>query len=157
MGAEVDCCQPINGKVEAPDCYIELKTSRIMHHIKQRRNFARFKLKKFWAQSFLAGVPRVICGMRDDDGIVREIKTYQTLQIPEIANTNGGEWKAAVCVNFLDSCLQWMKEVLSTDEDGIVHTFRFDEPFKVVTVKRQAKGVSVFLPEWFLANSDEIE
>lgn len=32
---------------------------------------------KWWAQSFLVGIPSVICGYRDDDGIVTELEEFQ--------------------------------------------------------------------------------
>jgi hypothetical protein len=28
---------------------------------------------KFWVQSYLLGVPEIICGFRDDDGVVRKV------------------------------------------------------------------------------------
>lgn len=31
---------------------------------------------KWWAQSFLVGVPSVICGYRDDDGVVNEMEEF---------------------------------------------------------------------------------
>jgi hypothetical protein len=36
---------------------------------RDRTSFERYKLLKFWSQSFLAGVPRVVVGFRDDEGI----------------------------------------------------------------------------------------
>ena len=48
----------------------------------------RFKLLKWWLQSFLLGVETIICGFRDDDGIVREIKTYNTHDLPKMAQVS---------------------------------------------------------------------
>eukprot|EP00112_Aurelia_sp_Birch-Aquarium-sp1_P006368 Seg1704.5_Seg1704.6 transcript_id=Seg1704.5_Seg1704.6/GoldUCD/mRNA.D3Y31 product="Decapping and exoribonuclease protein" protein_id=Seg1704.5_Seg1704.6/GoldUCD/D3Y31 len=107
FGAEVDCCTLRDGKVIAPDSYIELKTSRIIDNPRQMRNFANFKMKKFWAQSYIAGVPKIICGMRDDDGIVRELHDYKTLDLPKIAASHNARWEASVCMNFLDEFLEW--------------------------------------------------
>ncbi len=149
-GAEVDCCDLIDGKFKAPENYIELKTSRIMDNRNRRRNFSRFKLKKFWAQSYLAGVPKIICGMRNDDGIVQQIKTYKTMDIPKIANTNGGEWNASICMNFLDSFLHWMKDIVIKDNPQIVYSFRFQAPFKTVTVEELPIGLETFIPDWFI-------
>ena len=42
----------------------------------------RYKQMKWWAQSFLVGVPRVICGFRDDEGIVKNLQTFKTAEIP---------------------------------------------------------------------------
>ena len=42
----------------------------------------RYKLMKFWAQSFLVGVPRIVCGFRDDEGLVKSLQTFKTTDIP---------------------------------------------------------------------------
>jgi len=42
----------------------------------------RFKLIKWWAQSFLIGVPKIVCGFRDDDGIVHRLEEFKTQDIP---------------------------------------------------------------------------
>ncbi|XP_065066252.1 decapping and exoribonuclease protein-like [Rhopilema esculentum] len=150
FGAEVDCCTLTDGKVKGPGSYVELKTTRILDNPRQARNFANFKLIKFWAQSFLAGVPKVVCGMRDDNGIVRKIKNYVTLDIPDIALREGARWKPAVCLNFLDQFLQWMKEKVVDDDHNVVYSFRYQEPFHVIEMKRLPYGEECFLPDWFL-------
>ena len=42
---------------------------------------SRFKLIKWWAQSFLIGIEKVIGGFRDDDGVVRRLETFNTLDM----------------------------------------------------------------------------
>ena len=37
---------------------------------------------KWWAQSFLVGVPKIVCGFRNDDGIVKTLQTFKTTDIP---------------------------------------------------------------------------
>jgi hypothetical protein len=36
---------------------------------RDRTSFERYKLLKFWSQSFLAGIPQVVVGFRDDEGV----------------------------------------------------------------------------------------
>ena len=55
-------------------------------------NFARHKLLKFWAQSFLVGTPTIICGFRDDDGYVKSVQTFKTLDIPRMVRGKNGMW-----------------------------------------------------------------
>ena len=43
----------------------------------------RFKLLKWWAQSFLLGISKIVCGFRDDAGVVRQIREFQTLELPK--------------------------------------------------------------------------
>lgn len=44
----------------------------------------RFKLLRWWCQSYLLGVPEVIAGCRDDNGLVKYLKSYKTLEIPRM-------------------------------------------------------------------------
>jgi RAT1-interacting protein len=46
--------------------YLELKTYRLPQHPRQERTLYRFKHPKWRLQSFLAGVPRLALGARDD-------------------------------------------------------------------------------------------
>lgn len=48
----------------------------------------RFKLIKWWAQSFLVGIPTIICGYRDDGGVVRSLEKMETLKIPQRAKAS---------------------------------------------------------------------
>ena len=149
FGAEVDCCTLIDGKVVPSHSYIELKTSRVMDNARLYRNFASFKLIKYWAQSYLAGVPKVVCGLRNDDGIVQKIETYETLKIPDIAFMNNATWNASVCMNFCNDFLSWIKSVVTEDDKNVVYSFVFQEPFRTVEVAKNPYGSEVFLPEWF--------
>lgn len=54
LGGEVDCCrEKYTGQ---PDTYVELKTSMVIRNAQDEQRFER-KLLKFWAQSFLLGIP----------------------------------------------------------------------------------------------------
>ena len=50
--------------------FVELKTSRKIDHPGQLRSLRRFKLIKWWCQSYAVGIGVVCAGMRDDDGRV---------------------------------------------------------------------------------------
>lgn len=91
MGAEVDCIDGPKSK-EPLKQYIELKTSRHIENSRQQYSFERFKLLKFWAQSFLVGVPRVVCGFRDDDGSLTKTETLKTLEIPRRVRDKPNMW-----------------------------------------------------------------
>ena len=43
----------------------------------------RFKLLKWWAQSFLIGISKIVCGFRDDAGVVRQIQEFDTMALPK--------------------------------------------------------------------------
>ena len=149
FGAEVDCCSLKNGKVIPSESYVELKTSRIMDSPRLYRNFANFKLLKYWAQSYLAGVPTIVCGLRDDNGIVRKIETFDTLEIPKIARKDDAKWNPSVCLNFCDEFLAWVKSIVVEDDRHVVYSFIFEDPFQFVKVEKRPYGTEVFLPNWF--------
>jgi len=63
-------------------------------------NFER-KLMKFWIQSFLLGVPKIIVGFRTQGGILSKLEEIKTVTIPETAARRGvRSWDANMCINF---------------------------------------------------------
>lgn len=148
FGAEVDCCAKAEG--DAPANYIELKTSIQPHHHNQHYNFKRYKLIKWWAQSYLAGVPKIICGFRDHHGQVRELQTYNTLAIPRLVRADEGLWESSICLNFLDRFLEWVKTVVVKSGPGVVYLFSWKRPFEEVTVSEVLDGSRSVLPDWYL-------
>ena len=73
MGAEMDC--EVVESDEKPSYYIELKTNKLLRQPRERNTFERFKLLKFWLQSYLAGVRRIYVGFRDQHGVVHQAET----------------------------------------------------------------------------------
>lgn len=106
MGAEIDCSGE-NG-------YIELKTSKQISNPSDSFKFEKYKLLKFWLQSFLAGVPRIIVGFRDDAGMVHKLQTIKTLEIPRMVRGKSGMWDPAVCFSFGKLVLQWLLAEVSS-------------------------------------------
>ena len=113
----------------------------------------RYKLIKWWAQSFLAGVPKIICGMRDHLGHVDKLQTYNTLDIPRVVRGESNMWESNVCLNFLDKFLDWVKLVVTEDSRDKVYMIEWREPFTCVTVREETSSES-FLPEWFTGSSE---
>jgi hypothetical protein len=69
-------------------------------------NFHR-KLMKYWIQSFLLGVPKIIVGFRTRDGILVDIKEIETHNIPQTVNSRPNPaWNADICVNFAAAFLE---------------------------------------------------
>jgi hypothetical protein len=65
------------------------------------------KLLKFWAQSFLLGVPTIIVGFRDQDGIVRRLEELDTASIPgKVKKLGRGSWDGNICINFAAQFLE---------------------------------------------------
>jgi RAT1-interacting protein len=56
---------------------------------------------KYWIQSFLLGVPKIIVGFRDRDGILRNVQEFQTISIPYDVQRRGmAKWDGNVCIRF---------------------------------------------------------
>ncbi|CAM8906554.1 unnamed protein product [Rhodiola kirilowii] len=77
MGAEMDCCDSAN---DGRRFYVELKTHRELEYRTEER-YEREKLLKFWIQSFLAGVPYIVVGFRDDSGRLVRTERLRTTEI----------------------------------------------------------------------------
>ncbi|KAA8563743.1 hypothetical protein EYC84_011761 [Monilinia fructicola] len=74
--------------------WVELKTSVTPRHRGDEQNFEK-KLLKFWLQSFLLGVPHIIVGKRNPDGILESVERINTAKIPVLKATivGDGVWK----------------------------------------------------------------
>ena len=147
-GAEMDAYKADKrlqeGEVLHPENFVEMKTSRIIEHERQDRNFRleiiyatrsfissffrRFKLLKWWSQSFLVGTRELLCGWRDDDGVVSSLETFFIKDIPKRAS----DWKPNVCVNFLSSLLSKLKTTIT--EENFVHTVTWNSRAKQIQV-----------------------
>lgn len=80
VAAEIDCYD--NGGDAAEDNYVELKTFRVLQREKDTFVFERFKLLAFWIQSFVVGIPKIVCGFRNDNFEICKLQTFKTTDIP---------------------------------------------------------------------------
>ncbi|XP_077980374.1 decapping and exoribonuclease protein-like [Glandiceps talaboti] len=150
FSGEVDCCQ--SPKHKSQSHYIELKTSREMDSERQYRNFKRFKLIKWWAQSFLVGVPTIICGFRDDDGKVVRLESFETLRVPDLQKGERYAWNPSVCLNFCDEFLTFVKKVVKRDDPQVVYLFEWNPTAKQVTFTVHEEPEHHFLRDWYMDN-----
>lgn len=149
FSGEVDCRVKDPTAPEPPACYVELKTSAEICTPKQRSNLHRFKLLKWWAQSFLPGVPQVVAGFRDHDGVVVKIETFHISKISQLIKGEYNCWKPTVCMNFCNNFLTFAKQVVSEDDPSVVYLFSW-EPQKDVTYTIHRDSQYCFLPKWFV-------
>jgi hypothetical protein len=91
---------------EDPINWVELKTSAEIRNDRDMLKYER-KLLKFWAQSFLLGVPKIVVGFRDQEGIVRRLEEVETANIPSTVKKSGrGTWDGNICINFAAAFLE---------------------------------------------------
>nr|GEU41105.1 hypothetical protein [Tanacetum cinerariifolium] len=93
------------------------------YHTEER--FEREKLLKFWIQSFLAGVPYIVIGYRDDAGRLVRTERLRTKDITHRVKMKN-YWQGGVCLAFADEVLCWLYGTVKEDEDYIL---QFAAPF----------------------------
>ncbi|KAI9859354.1 MAG: decapping endonuclease targeting mRNA [Trichoglossum hirsutum] len=136
IGGEVDAiwdCKPENR--DDPINWVELKTSEEILQPRDQHKFER-KLLKFWAQSFLLGVPKIIVGFRSKNGILRAIEELETKSIPAIVRRGSRSWDGNLCINFTAEFLEWLKATIKSDgiwrirrreKSHVIEVFRLEE------------------------------
>lgn len=104
---------------DEPINWIELKTSAEIESDRDMLKYER-KLLKFWIQSFLLGVPKIIVGFRSKHGVLQRLQELDTRNIPNMVMKNGeGPWKGPTwdgntCINFTASFLDCKVVALRT-------------------------------------------
>ncbi|KAF2715263.1 RAI1-domain-containing protein [Pleomassaria siparia CBS 279.74] len=151
LGGEVDgLWGPKPTDPDAPIPWIELKTSEELPYNRSKHDVLKFerKLLKFWAQSFLLGVGKVIVGFRSKAGILRAVEVYETGQIPGMVRRGTQCWDGNTCINFASALLSHLKETI-TDE-GVYRITLRKKGGAVEVQKVQEKGTGAILSEEFL-------
>eukprot|EP00123_Amoebidium_parasiticum_P008994 comp19141_c0_seq1/m.21798 comp19141_c0_seq1/g.21798 ORF comp19141_c0_seq1/g.21798 comp19141_c0_seq1/m.21798 type:complete len:414 (-) comp19141_c0_seq1:255-1496(-) len=146
MAAEVDCIMPNTRDRE----YVELKTSKTIYSNRDTYSFERFKLLKFWAQSFLAGIPHIVVGFRDDNGIVQTVQKFKTLELPRFVREKG-LWDPNVCLAFANQLLDFMRQHVTQDQSQATYVVSYDPVMQRVTLRADTRPTRHrFLPGWYL-------
>ena len=151
LGGEVDgLLAPKPANPDEPIQWVELKTSEELpppSH-QQHRDVLKFerKLLKFWAQSFLLGVPKITVGFRSKAGILKGLQTFNTHEIPGMVRRGTNCWDGNICINFAAAFLEWLKGVV-VDEG--VWSVVLRKKSGVVEVRRVVDGTGGIVSEEF--------
>ncbi|XP_047523354.1 decapping nuclease DXO homolog [Pieris napi] len=92
--------------------FIELKTNRHLEFPHQQRSYRRYKTRKWWCQSFLVGIDTILCGFRNDNGIVENLQTINVKDLPKMSKEY---WDPNVCFNFLDTFFVYVKRCFNRE------------------------------------------
>jgi RAT1-interacting protein len=159
LGGEVDAvlgAKPDNPNDAIP--WVELKTAQQPTTQKDDIKYER-KLLKFWAQSFLLGVPKIVVGFRSPDGHLLKLVEHETQKIPSVVKRQGqGTWDGNTCINFAAAMLEFIKTTVQGDgvwriqrrqKDGFVEIFQVDgiSPDSIVTPAFRAHRESLVAKE----------
>ncbi|KAL8848678.1 MAG: hypothetical protein Q9221_006287 [Calogaya cf. arnoldii] len=137
LGGEVDALWDAKpSRTDDPINWVELKTAATPLCDRDVLKYER-KLLKFWIQSFLLGVPRIIVGFRSKDGILQSLEELETSQIPRLVKQRGkGTWDGNSCINFTATFLDWLKSTIvgegvwrirKRDKSTVIEVFRIEE------------------------------
>lgn len=126
IGGEVDCVRPEafmkvendQGKKDEvqPNEFIEIKTSALVTTDREGRTFQRYKMLKFWLQSFLLGTPLINVGFRDRAGFIRKSESLVTHEIPVLVKSEGdpsSRWSASLCLDTGANILKFIKDTIN--------------------------------------------
>ncbi|XP_046390812.1 decapping and exoribonuclease protein-like [Ischnura elegans] len=104
--------------------FVELKTSaNPTDNQREWQKIKRFKSLKWWAQSYLVGVDKIICGYRDNQGIVSRLDRYSVRELP---NLGKGSWDPDVCLQYLSDFLSLVFNKVSAGCDELLWKFSWD-------------------------------
>ncbi|XP_075551168.1 decapping and exoribonuclease protein-like isoform X1 [Dermacentor variabilis] len=149
MGGEVKAVDPsVECKLGSTAGYVEFKTNRTLTTESQHRNFYECKLRRWWAQSRLGGVPKGLCGFRDDNGIVVRIQQFDVINMPDMAE---GLWSEDVCMLFCNQLLSFIKEHVEGNDGRTVYHFEYVPSSREIICKHLTNPAKLYrLPDWFL-------
>lgn len=154
IGGEVDAVWDKKPEdTNQPIKWVELKTSVEIQSDRDSLAFER-KLMKFWIQSFLLGVPKIIVGFRSRKGILQRIEEFDTASIPGNVRRSGrATWDGKLCINFAASFLDFLKNTIT----GGVWRIRRQENSTAVEVFRiEETGYSKIISDEFLTWRSEL-
>ncbi|KAG8469675.1 hypothetical protein KFE25_006130 [Diacronema lutheri] len=139
LAGEVDCERrgfgEQGGGAHAMRKYIELKTSRLLSDAHARRSFER-KMQKWFVQSFLLGLPSIVCGFRDDGGVLKKMQDFEVKQLPKLA-----QFRPHVMLNFGGAVLGWLYErVISGPPQGR-YVFSYEPAQRRLALRIAPEGV----------------
>lgn len=149
IGGEVDAVfdtKPL--ELGAPVNWVELKTTAELVNEKEVNKYER-KLLKFWAQSFLLGVPKIIVGFRDQQGWLHRLEELETQSIPDkILKTGRKVWDGQTCINFASAFLEWLKATIN--EDGVWRIRKREKSPVLEVFKLEESGTGNILSDDFV-------
>ena len=157
IGGEVDCImgeRPSNPDDPVP--WVELKTSAEPPN-NSRREAQKFerKLVKFWAQSFLLGVPKIIVGYRSQDGHLTRITELETQKIPGQVSRGEGMWNGNLCINMTAAFLEFLKRTIM-GQDGVWRIKRRKDSREIEVFKVEDTGTGEILRPAFKAHREKL-
>ncbi|KUJ19978.1 RAI1-like protein [Mollisia scopiformis] len=148
LGGEVDAIWDSKPTDGSPIHWVELKTTADIRNDRDMVNLER-KLMKFWIQSFLLGVPKIIVGFRTPDGFLKRVEEMNTASIPGTVKRSGkATWDGNMCINFAAALLDFIKATVTGD--GVWRIRRKERSPTIEIFKSEETGHGDILSDEFI-------
>lgn len=137
---------------------VEVKVKRRETNERQMVNFYKFKSCKWWLQSFLVGIDSIHVGMRNDDGIVDEVKRIPIRELSEEAKRKN-YWHGTVAMNFLNDFLKEIAtDMRQIDNPRLVYRYQWDSSRSDCVTREHLEGSRhTFLTPQFIKEVEELQ
>ncbi|KAL2152519.1 hypothetical protein VTH82DRAFT_5703 [Thermothelomyces myriococcoides] len=149
LGGEVDAIWDTKPTTPGdPINWVELKTSAEIRNHNDQFKFDR-KLMRYWIQSFLLGVPKIIVGFRTQDGILSRVEELATMSIPHEVQRRGlAKWDGNVCIKFTSLFLEWLRR--SINDEGVWRIRRQQKSNSIELFKVEEVGHGNIITDEFM-------
>jgi len=129
--------------------FVELKTTAHQLNPYQQRNFNFNKSLNWWCQSYLVGIRTILAGLRDNKGMLQDIKKYDVTEMHRHK-----PWSAAAVCTFLSNFLHELKSLLehiddSDDDPAVVMLDYIANRGQVLYTVLEGNHRPPILPEWY--------
>lgn len=119
-GAEVDCVEGAKDPNNPQKHYVELKTTKAIWNSRHAEQFEH-KLMRSWLQSYMAGVPKIVYGFRDQNFKLIAVEEFETLKIPLLIKHSRvtpphKRWDGKDYLQFLAVFVAWIKDTVKSGE-----------------------------------------
>uniref|UniRef100_A0A7S0ZGP8 Decapping nuclease n=1 Tax=Timspurckia oligopyrenoides TaxID=708627 RepID=A0A7S0ZGP8_9RHOD len=92
---------------------------------------------KYWIQSYLAGVPQIKVGLRNDEGHLLEVLTLQTKDLGSRSYRSpmqNARWNPLVVIDFMDAFCSFAREKISQAPSDVTLRFRYEPSSQTISV-----------------------
>nr|POE65020.1 decapping nuclease rai1 [Quercus suber] len=156
LAGEVDAV--LGGKPDDPDTpipWIELKTSQEFN-ANDRRELEKFerKMLRFWAQSFLLGVPKIAVGFRSVRGDLLRVDELETQRIPQMVKTSTRVWEGNVSINVTAAFLDFLKQTIVGE--GVWRIRRLKSQRRIEVFRVTANGTGEIVKQSFKKHREKL-
>ena len=140
IAGEVDAVEAFKPEdSKEPINWVELKTTAEINSDRDIMKFER-KLLKFWAQSFLLGVPKIVVGYRSQQGILQRLEEIETQTIPERILRGRRTWDGQTCINVTSNFLAWLKQTITSEGTWRIRKRERSPQLEVFKVEESGTG-----------------